>query len=267
MSKYLFVDAGCLHFRVRQFEEKYGSPVEVNWWSIAAGYRKIFYYDAFPVREDGEEEAKYNLRVAPIRELHEKLAALDRFRVYEGDARTRRGAGRQQKKVDVMIAVDMLIHTIRRNMEEASLLASDVDFKPLLDALVTEGMFVTLIYNPKSTNRELLASADARVPMTDRQIYNWLDDVSKTRVPFPSVSGHSHQPNFHEGETMVVWSDERHGEVALQHLAEADRFRVIWKERGSYMSAKGCDLRVMRLALRDERQIEIPTSFHTRAFE
>ena len=35
-----------------------------------------------------------------------------------------------------MIAVDMLTHPFDRNMERATLLAGDLDFKPLLDALV-----------------------------------------------------------------------------------------------------------------------------------
>jgi uncharacterized LabA/DUF88 family protein len=108
----------------------------------------------FNIKRDiapNETDQAYEARVRPQRELFDSAAGVDRVHVYEGDARRRRKRGLEQKKVDVMIAVDMLTHTFRRNMHEATLLTGDNDFKPLVDALVHEGMFITI--SRLSTNR------------------------------------------------------------------------------------------------------------------
>ncbi len=95
------------------------------------------------------------------------------------------GSAGLQKKIDVMIAVDMLTHTFRRNMHQATLLTSDLDFKPLLDALVHEGMFVTLWYPPNDTNKELVAAADRRQPFGIRDVGAALTDTSKHLITIP----------------------------------------------------------------------------------
>jgi uncharacterized LabA/DUF88 family protein len=51
-------------------------------------------------------------------------------------------------------------------MHQATLLTGDNDFKPLIDALVQDGLFVTLMYPPDETSRELMQAADARTPWT-----------------------------------------------------------------------------------------------------
>jgi hypothetical protein len=95
------------------------ADLEINWWGPSAGLQKIFYYEALPARRPNQSEEEFEAVVQQARDLHEHLATFDRFRVNEGDTRYRRGRGLEQKKVGVMIAVDMMIHTIRRNMSEA----------------------------------------------------------------------------------------------------------------------------------------------------
>jgi hypothetical protein len=53
------------------------------------GYTKVFYYDAVLVRNDGEDEAAYNARIRPQRELLDSAAGVDRIHVYEGRAGAR----------------------------------------------------------------------------------------------------------------------------------------------------------------------------------
>ncbi len=88
--------------------------LNINWWGPAAGYQKIFYYDALPTRKPNQSAEDFDAERQEVEHLHAKLATFDRFRVNEGDTRYRRGRGLEQKKVDVMIAVDMMIHTIRQ---------------------------------------------------------------------------------------------------------------------------------------------------------
>ena len=195
MTEYLFVDGNCLRIHLLNFSRRYaeGKALGINWKQLKGQYEKVFYYDAIPVQDEAETAEQHAARNSSISELHKLISEVDGYRVYEGDARKRsgKGSGLEQKKVDVMIAVDMLTHTIRRNMSRVGLLAGDLDFKPLLDALVSEGMFITLIFPPRFTSKELQRAADARQPMSARGTYGWLDKESREivgRIPHPSLA-------------------------------------------------------------------------------
>lgn len=220
-TRYLFIDAASLDARVKQLSENVanGAELSLNWWQVGAGYQKIFFYDALPGQKKSEADEDYQLRRNVAEARHTYLQTFDRFRVYQGDARWRSGRGHEQKKVDVMIAVDMMKHTIRRNMQEAALLASDVDFAPLLNALVDEGMFVTLIYSPGKTSAELLGTADARVSLTSAKMYEWLDEPSRKRLGFIS---HPQMRRRMERRRLEFWEDEKQGSVQLFEKADGD---------------------------------------------
>jgi uncharacterized LabA/DUF88 family protein len=182
-TRYLFVDGGCVRAELEAISQTYmgeRGQAKLDWGALADGYRKVFYYDALPTRDDGETEEQYEQRNSAILKLHDELTNLDCFHVYEGDRRKAKGRRDkpQQKKVDVMIAVDMLMHTFRRNMHEATLIASDLDFAPLLHALVQEGMFVTLWYPPSVTKDELRAAADSRRPFTASSVQGHLRQIN-----------------------------------------------------------------------------------------
>jgi uncharacterized LabA/DUF88 family protein len=175
--KYLFIDGGCL----RQMAEDAGSRYPgfdfacLDFAKFVSDYTKTFYYDSLPPRKSNEDEASFSARIAAREALFDKLRAIRGVHVYEGDTRRRRKTV-EQKKVDVMIAVDMLTHSFRRNMHQAALLTADLDFKPLVDALVQDGMHVTLWYPRGKPNRELVYAADARHPLTFRNLHGWSTD-------------------------------------------------------------------------------------------
>ena len=56
----------------------------------------------------------------------------------------------RQKGVDVLLAVEMLDHAFRKNMDEAWLLAGDADFVPLVEAVTRLGTWVNVIYDPRA---------------------------------------------------------------------------------------------------------------------
>lgn len=109
--KYLFIDGGCLTVCLDRMSATYagGAVLDLNYGTLTRDYSKVFYYDALPERKSDEDEQAYRARTARQRHLLDRLSSLDRFHVYEGDVRrsfSRRGP--EQKKIDVMIAVDML---------------------------------------------------------------------------------------------------------------------------------------------------------------
>jgi hypothetical protein len=109
-----------------------------------------------------------------------------------------------------MLTVDMLTHAFRRNMHKATLLTGDNDFKPLLDALVQDGMFVSLLYPPDETSRELMQAADARWPLNMQTIEGFLLDDSRPLFDVPKRQMH-HQPTA-TGTNISTWTQE-----GLQH--------------------------------------------------
>jgi uncharacterized LabA/DUF88 family protein len=166
---YLFVDGACLDKVLEGWGRDFGDgqPAQINYVRLADSYAKVFYYDAIPAKKLDEADADYDARIEPKLSKIRALRELDKYHVYEGDQR--RGANRkdrpEQKKVDVLIAVDMLLHTVRRNMHKAALLTGDRDFVPLIQALVREGMDVSLLYPKGATHEELIASADQKLAL------------------------------------------------------------------------------------------------------
>jgi uncharacterized LabA/DUF88 family protein len=125
MSHYLFIDGGALRGRLRNLSERYfgGVTFNVEFSVLKHNFPKAFYYDAIPVRRNGENESDYSARIEPNVAVRNAAASVDGMHVYEGDTRQRRGrGGLEQKQVDVMLTVDMLTHTFRRNMDATTLL-------------------------------------------------------------------------------------------------------------------------------------------------
>ena len=165
---YLFVDGGALHGRLQNLSNRFFDKqiFNIDFGRLKHSFSKVFYYDALPVREEHESEVDYEIRIKPKKDVLDRAASTDGVHVYEGDARRRRKRGLEQKKVDVMLTVDMLTHSFRKNMQRTTLLTGDNDFKPLIDALVQDGMFVNLWYPPEETSRELMQAADGRTPLS-----------------------------------------------------------------------------------------------------
>jgi uncharacterized LabA/DUF88 family protein len=158
-----------LRATVQGISKRYlGQPdgVAVSFPELRREFAKVFYYDAVPAQDHKEEREAWIERIRPQTDEFAKIRALAGFHVQLGDLRGRAG-NQRQKRVDVQIAVDMLLHTFRQNMERCTLLAGDVDFQPLIEALIREGMFVD-VWHPPQASPALLDAADGRTPLTAR---------------------------------------------------------------------------------------------------
>jgi uncharacterized LabA/DUF88 family protein len=203
---YLFIDGGAVRGRLQNLSNRFfgGVAFNLDFKSIAGNYTKVFYYDALPVREDSETELEYETRIKSQKDVFDAASNVDRVHVYEGDARRRRKRGLEQKKVDVMLTVDMLTHAFRRNMHQATLLTGDNDFKPLIDALVQDGLFVTLWYPPDETSKELIQAADARRPLNVEVLGELL--TTKSRAMFRIPTKGMMRPIEPKGRMLTQWN-------------------------------------------------------------
>jgi uncharacterized LabA/DUF88 family protein len=256
--RYLFIDGGSLRGRLDNISEKYfgGKTFNIDFANFVAQERftKVFYYDALPVREPNETEQAYEARVRPQRELFDSAAGVDRVHVCEGDARRRRKRGLVQKKVDVMIAVDMLTHTFRRNMHEATLLTGDNDFKPLVDALVHEGMFITIWYPPGETSRELMDAADARRPLTFQGLRALLTPDSQRDFAIPVLDNMTSKQQ--PGSIVKNWTEGK--EKHALYLDGSDYVVVTRDDPLNQLHVRHSDLNLLREFCKECFKINIP---------
>jgi hypothetical protein len=81
----------------------------------------------------------------------------------------------------------MLTHSFRGVIDRAILFAGDRDFKPLVSALVQQGVYVTVGYHPKSVAEELLDVADERIEYDTCKLWSLTSPQFQRRFPAPSV--------------------------------------------------------------------------------
>ena len=259
--KYLFIDGGCLRATLRKISERYfdGRTLKIDYNRLKSDHVKAFYYDAIPAIKNTETDSEYTARIQPRIDLHNQIATLPGYHIYEGDSRIRRKQV-QQKEVDVMIAVDMLTHTFRGNMDRATFLASDIDFKPLLDALVREGMFVNLLYPPTDTNQDLVNAADQRTPLAIDAIYHFLDQESRGSLVLPTC-GQETKSNVNHSESTIVTRTQSLGEI--RHKMVKGNHTIYWEypQNIDHLLRVEChDYETLRKYLEDVFLVSIPAS-------
>lgn len=172
--EYLFIDGAYLREVLRQISQTYfgGDTITLDFDTFTNGFQKKFYYDCLPPKKYSENREDYEIRIKPQIEFYNKLRSLNGFHVFLGTTSSEGGRARQ-KGVDIMIAVHMLTHCFRRNMEKATLLTGDLDFKPLIESLVQDGMDVTLWFNDASTSKELVYAADSQRDLSVLTLHNY----------------------------------------------------------------------------------------------
>src|SRR5262245_52159773 len=145
-ESYTFIDGGYLRLC---FEERlranFGDYHGIVFDQLNFGGQKTFFYDCLDdLQRDGETQSDYEVRVRNQEAEIEKIAGIPNWHVrlgtLSGNARAGgRRARRQQKEVDVLLAVDMLNHGFRQNFDRAVLVTGDLDFKPVVESLVQLG--------------------------------------------------------------------------------------------------------------------------------
>lgn len=169
----IFMDGGYLDKLV---EREFGR-VHVDLGKLAtelAGGKPLlraYYYHCPPYQGDPptEEESQ---RVAQRDRFYAALHRLPRFQVRLGKLAKRGedGGGRPiflQKRVDVMLAVDMVQLSLTRQISHVVLLAGDSDFVPAIDVVKQNGVSVVLWHGAAgSYHRELWEACDERMTLS-----------------------------------------------------------------------------------------------------
>ena len=183
-NEYLFIDGRYFHATLQAFSKKVfdNQKVLLDPVLLTSQFQKCFYYDCDPTKGNDESDSDFELRKSESETFERRLVSQPGVHIYKGAIR---GMGKKirQKGVDVAIAVDMLTHSYRKNIGRATLFAGDLDFLPLIEALVLDGLYVTLWYDRDSTSRELIDAVDERKLFSVNSIYDFLESDFLQTIP------------------------------------------------------------------------------------
>lgn len=226
-SIYLFIDAGYLRKVMADKLHRFiGTSLDIKWESILRhfGAKRTFYYDC--VEEDqrpGELDQDFRKRIKQQDDMLDSINSIGGYFVRLGTLRGAAGRKRQ-KEVDVLLAVDMLTHSHNRNMDRAILIAGDLDFKPVVEALVQQGTQVTVVSDFRSASRDMARSADQHESLTLHKLWNlsigpW---DAATAGLFPSQFAHNAFPKsspvatgLFEGKDVKLFFEDPHWKIVL----------------------------------------------------
>lgn len=171
----IFIDAAYLNFTLK---DEFGAP-KIDYKLLVekmAGGREILrshFYDCPPYqspRPTTEESERFS--------RHQKFVyALDqipRFQVRLGrlEYRGKTTDGNPifaQKRVDILLGVDLVLLAAKHQITDAALLVGDSDFLPAVEAAKPEGVVVHL-YHGGSPHKELVSHCDERTRITQEFI-------------------------------------------------------------------------------------------------
>ena len=171
----LFIDGAYLDYVLKEGF----NGARINYQALSekmAGGSDIlrsYYYHCPAYRSDPpaeEEQGRYTTQ----RSFFEALDRLPRYTVRLGRLE-RRGPDKQgryrfeQKRVDILLGVDLVLLAAKQIIQEAVLLAGDSDFIPAVTAAKQERVVVRLLHGPKP-HSDLWREADERVPIAQELI-------------------------------------------------------------------------------------------------
>ncbi|MBM3469648.1 MAG: NYN domain-containing protein [Armatimonadetes bacterium] len=129
---------------------------------------RAYYYNCMPYQGNPptQEESE---RYARARRFMDALSRLPRFEIrlgkleYRGIDATDGKQIFEQKRVDIMLGVDMVLLAAKQRIDRAAILTGDSDFIPALKVAKIEGILVHLYHgDPASVHREVWTEADDR---------------------------------------------------------------------------------------------------------
>lgn len=216
---YMFIDGEQLRRTADEVGNSwFGKPIEIDYLALQGACQKVFYYDCLPAKQQGADEVAFKAKHDSKAGFFNKLRRLQGWHVSQGLAKHRKKEAQQQKEVDILIAVDMLTHTHRRNMHRLTFVSGDQDFAPLIEAVVRDGMYVELLYPEGHTAQDLIDFADVAKPMDVDFLFGISTRTFRRHHGLPSRSGDS-------------GDGPRDADLIAECFCAGRAFAKVWRER------------------------------------
>ncbi|MCL6634865.1 MAG: NYN domain-containing protein [Peptococcaceae bacterium] len=181
-----FIDGGYLD-KVLKLEFNL-APIDysllANWMANGIDILRTYYYNCLPYKNNppSPEQAK---RFSRKQSFFYSLQRMPKFDVREGKLEFRgidRDTGNpifQQKRVDILLGVDLALLASKNKITHAGILTSDSDFLPAIIAAKQEGVIIKLYHSTFKDqirnidlcpHKDLWDAADERIPITQSVI-------------------------------------------------------------------------------------------------
>jgi uncharacterized LabA/DUF88 family protein len=190
---YLFIDGGYVrkvHLEAMNKVFHATGRIAIQTIKDRASAFRVFYYDCLDDEQRSDESAEeFGERFKSDEDYFDAIGSVSGVHLCLG---TIVGSGKRkkrQKEVDVSLAVDMLTHAFNHNMNRAVLVTGDLDFRPLVEAVVRSGVFVEVWYSASSYSKELLRASDYGYQISWADLYKWSDPSFRNVHTMPSDRG------------------------------------------------------------------------------
>jgi len=221
VTKYLFIDGGFLETMIPKAAASLRMELSssLDYRAITGGFQRTFYYDALPSRKDNDTDETFNAKLTAKLKLFDRVNRTPFMHTREGITRSRSTRRMlEQKGVDILLAIDVFKHASLRNMSEAHIMTTDLDFFPLFEALRDTPVSVHLHCYAPETSEELMSLADVVVPLTPFTILRWLQHPDREKIVERNLSVADYQPlivfkeGVCEGLPYYIYKEPRLGE-------------------------------------------------------
>lgn len=168
----VFIDGAYLDIISR---DKFGIKVDYQKviTSLSENYslfRAYYYYCSPYISSRPTEDEKK--RIAGHNKFLYNLKKIPRLELRKGKLE-KRNDGFTQKRVDIMMAVDITRLSWRNHIQVASIITGDSDFVPAIKDVKDSGIIVQLYYHKDCVHDELIDCCDDRIELTEEMIKLW----------------------------------------------------------------------------------------------
>jgi len=171
----VFIDAAYLQYTLK--EEFARAPINFDALvAEIAGDRELlraYYYDCLPYQSSRPTQEERE-RFGKAQGFHDALRRINRFEVRLGvlEFRGTKNNGApifQQKRVDILMGVDLVQLATKHQITDAAIVAGDSDFLPAIEVAKPEGVVVHL-YHGQYPHHDLRAECDETTRITQEFI-------------------------------------------------------------------------------------------------
>jgi uncharacterized LabA/DUF88 family protein len=168
----IFIDGGYL---AKVLENDFGRPfLDYQKLSdkLAHPHERLrtYYYDCMPYQSNPPTLEERQRHSSKSKFMHALTRGVQRFQFRQGRLR-KSGSGQfEQKRIDVLLAIDMVRLCSKKQIGTVILIAGDSDLVPAVEACKEEGAIVQLYYRKRSVSDELLNVCDERYEINETLI-------------------------------------------------------------------------------------------------
>ena len=171
----VFIDGAYLQYTLKN---EFGRP-RIDFENLVAeiiGERELlrtYYYDCLPYQSATPTPAE-RTRFGRAQGFHDALRRINRFEVRLGvlEFRGTKDNGApifQQKRVDILMGVDLVQLSAKHQITDAAIVAGDSDFLPAIEVAKPEGVVIHL-YHGQHPHHDLRAECDETTQITQELI-------------------------------------------------------------------------------------------------